>query len=112
VPPGEAEAVIPESGSPIEPKNGEAFSTGEPIDESDSGGSVLGSIIAGLICGGILFAIGYGPYKRWQATRGRPPAPVAPTPSPAPESTPPRYYGQPTPPPINAAPPSGPPRSP
>jgi energy-coupling factor transport system substrate-specific component len=77
VPPGEAEALIPESGSPIEPKNGEAFSTGEPSDESDSGGSgsVLGSIIAGLIAGGILFAIGYGPYKRWQATRGGPGAP-------------------------------------
>jgi energy-coupling factor transport system substrate-specific component len=77
VPPGEAEALIPESGSPIEPKNGEAFSTGEPSDESGSGGSgsVLGSIIAGLIAGGILFAIGYGPYKRWQQTRGGPAAP-------------------------------------
>jgi energy-coupling factor transport system substrate-specific component len=144
VPPGEAEAVIPESGSPIEPKNGEAFSTGEPIDESDSdgGGSVLGSIIAGLVAGGILFAIGYGPYKRWQATRGAPAAPGSPPPgdgqptqppaagpgatpgaaasgpvppSPSPPAatpSPPRLYGEPTPPPINAAPPSGPPRSP
>ena len=33
-----------------------------------SGGSVLGSIIAGLVVGGILFAIGFGPYKRWKAT--------------------------------------------
>jgi energy-coupling factor transport system substrate-specific component len=79
VPPGEAEVVIPESGSPIEPKNGESFSAGEPIDESGSGGdgSVLGSIIAGLISGGLLFAIGYGPYKRWQATHGGPEAPGA-----------------------------------
>ena len=79
VPPGEAEAVIPETGSPVEPENGESFSSGEPIDESDSGGgSVLGSIIAGLIAGGLLFAIGYGPYKRWQATRGGPGAGASP----------------------------------
>ena len=38
---------------------------------SGSDGSVLGSIIAGLIVGGLLFAIGYGPYRRWQATRPR-----------------------------------------
>ncbi len=83
VPPGEAEGVIPESGSPVEPKNGESFSTGEPIEESDSGGggSVLGSIVAGLIAGCILFAIGYGPYKRWQSTHsggGAPGGPAAP----------------------------------
>jgi energy-coupling factor transport system substrate-specific component len=70
VPPGEAGGAIPESGSPVEPKDGESFSTGEPTTESDSGGggSVLGSIVAGLIAGCILFAIGYGPYKRWQST--------------------------------------------
>ena len=134
VPPGEAEALIPESGSPIEPKNGEAFSTGEPVDESDSGGkvSVLGSIIAGLIAGSLLFAIGYGPYRRWQATRGGPAAPgpsppgdgqptqppsagpgaAPPVSQPPPAPTPPRYYGEPPPPPIHAAPPSGPPRLP
>ena len=53
------------------PETGESFITGTPADESDdsgSGGSVLGSIVAGLIAGGILFAIGYGPYKRWQVT--------------------------------------------
>jgi energy-coupling factor transport system substrate-specific component len=142
VPPGEAEQVIPESGSPIESEDGESFSTGEPADDSDSGGgSVLGSIVAGLVVGGLLFGIGYGPYKRWQASRGGPgdppsgagpggpsspgepagassatvasPGPTGPAPSPpvtlppaAP--TPPRSYGEPTPVPINAAPPSGP----
>jgi hypothetical protein len=147
VPPGEA-ATIPETGSPIEPQDGESFSTGEPADESDSGGSgsVLGSIIAGLVVGGILFAIGYGPYKRWQSTRGGPGAPGAsptgaqptvppgagaaavpgapnggPVPPPAAAAVPPAAAApQPavvpnppehTPVPINAAPPSGPPRS-
>ena len=120
---GEAEEVIPETGSPVEPQAGEAFSTGEPAaesDDDDGGGSVLGSIIAGLIAGGILFGIGYGPYKRWQATRGGPGAPGGPpAPTPPAEPTPPRSYGMPTPPPvngpnpvpINAAPPSRPPRS-
>jgi energy-coupling factor transport system substrate-specific component len=183
LPPGETQPAIPEVGSPIEPENGESFSTGEPAGESDSGGSggsVLGSIIAGLVVGGILFAIGYGPYKRWQSTHrgpggpgaappgagvptppsgtipgaaaatmpgaaapgavpshtavptsGLPGAPAAagavPSYGTAPDAvpTPPRYYGEPTPPPmplppmsgppeptpvpINAAPPSGPP---
>jgi energy-coupling factor transport system substrate-specific component len=165
LPPSQPEEVIPESGSPVEPENGEAFSSGEPSDGSDSGdGSVLGSIIAGLIVGGILFAIGYGPYRRWQSTRGGPGAPgsppegqptqppgvappgspptqppgaggvappggpptqppgalppaalVAPTPptagpfAPSGSAIPPRSYGEPTPLPINAAPPSGPP---
>jgi energy-coupling factor transport system substrate-specific component len=131
LPPDEARDVIPETGSPIESENGEAFITSEPVDDSDSGGSVLGSIIAGLIVGGILFGIGYGPYKRRQATRGGPGAPGSPppgggqpTPPPGagplaaaavvPPSTaavppPPRLYGEPTPVPINAPPPSGPP---
>ncbi|HXF30796.1 MAG TPA: prenyltransferase/squalene oxidase repeat-containing protein [Solirubrobacterales bacterium] len=146
-PPGEAEEVIPEAGSPIEPRTDEALSTGEPVDESgsDGDGSVLGSIVAGLIAGGILFAIGYGPYKRRQVSRAARPTPASPgpapaspdpasaSPDPAPPSapptaassppvvpTPPRSYGMatpppldaPNPPPINAAPPSGPPRSP
>ena len=169
VPPGEAGEPIPETGSTIEPQDGEAFSTGEPAGESSSdGGSVLGSILAGLVAGGLLFAIGYGPYKRWQSTHGSgpgapgptppgdgqptqppgampvagapgaappvgtpgaappastpgvappgvtvPPSPAAPGPAtPPPVPTPPRYYGgEPTPVPINAAPPSGPPRS-
>lgn len=146
LPPEESQPAIPEEGSPIEPEDGESFSTGVPADESDSGGgSVVGSIIAGLVVGGILFAIGYGPYKRWQSThRGpggpgaAPPGSGAPTPPPASGTgvipavgaagavpTPPRHYGEPTPPPmplppmaavpeptpvpINAAPPSGPP---
>jgi energy-coupling factor transport system substrate-specific component len=121
LPPSQPEEVIPESGSPVEPEDGEAFSTGEPVDESDSGGgSVLGSIIAGLIAGGILFAIGYGPYRRWQSTRGGPGAPGSPPPGGQPTEppgaapvagppTPPRSYGEPTPLPINAPPPNGPP---
>ncbi len=152
-PADEAEAAIPETGSPVEPQDGESFSTGAPAAESDDdgGGSVLGSIIAGLVAGGILFGIAYGPYKRWQAshggggtgphsgdgTPGGPDAPpaagasptlaqspdTAPTGGSAPASaaapgagtppvpTPPRYYGEPTPPPINAPPPTMPPRS-
>jgi energy-coupling factor transport system substrate-specific component len=169
-PPTEVEEdAIPETGSPVEAEAGEAFSTGEPAEESGSGdgGSVLGSIIAGLLVGGLLFAIAYGPYKRWQTTRrgpgppaggppgggaptvppgtgavpaaaqaapGAPPGvaapaagavPAAASPWPAAENVPPRYYGQPPPPPmplpptagpaeptpvpINAAPPAGPP---
>ena len=69
---GESEGALPEDTSPIEPENGESFSTGVPTGESDSDsgsdGSVLGSILAGLIVGGILFAIGFGPYRRWKAT--------------------------------------------
>jgi Squalene-hopene cyclase C-terminal domain/Prenyltransferase and squalene oxidase repeat len=82
--PGEAEEVIPETGSTLEPKNGESFSTGAPAADSGSGGSVLGSIIAGLIVGGILFGIGYGPYRRWRATRSPGPAGGPPTSPPAP----------------------------
>jgi energy-coupling factor transport system substrate-specific component len=71
-PPG----VVPEPSTPIEEGSGESFSTGRPAGDSDSDGSVLGSILAGLIVGGILFAIGFGPYKRWRAThpKGGPPA--------------------------------------
>jgi energy-coupling factor transport system substrate-specific component len=86
-PPTEAPGVgegIPEGTSPIEPRNGEAFSTGEPAGEADSdsggSGSVLGSIAAGLVLGGLLFAIGFGPYRRWKAThpKGGPPGPGGP----------------------------------
>lgn len=80
VPPTEAppteSGALPESGSTIEPENGESSATGVSGGGSDSGGSVLGSIVAGLIAGGLLFAIGFGPYKRWRATHprgGRPP---------------------------------------
>jgi energy-coupling factor transport system substrate-specific component len=98
-PPGTEAGAIPEEGSPIEPGNGESTSNGAPAGdeaESDSGGgSVLGSIIAGLIAGGVLFAIGYGPYRRWQSTKdkkgGEPPS-AAPPPAaatPAQEAPPP-----------------------
>ena len=134
--------AIPEGASPLEPEGGgtgEGFITGTPGDESDdsgSGGSVLGSIVAGLVVGGILFAIGYGPYRRWQAThRGKPgkggpaatpgggadapsggptppagaaPPTVAAAPPPAAAPTPATTPMH-TPPPINAPPPSGPP---
>ena len=78
--PVEGPGAIPESASPIEPEeggNGEAFSTGTPAGESEdsgSGGSVLGSIVAGLVVGGVLFALGYGPYRRWRATHAGKPA--------------------------------------
>jgi energy-coupling factor transport system substrate-specific component len=128
---------VPLPSSPTEGENGESFSTGVPAGESDSGsgsdGSVLGSILAGLIVGGILFAIGFGPYRRWKATHpkagppgGGPAAPGGPPtnggsaapPGPVPPASPaspgsPSYAGG-TPPPAWAAPgatapPSGPP---
>jgi energy-coupling factor transport system substrate-specific component len=85
-PPGAGETAIPEAGSALEPENGEATSSGVPASESgeDSGpgGSVLGSIVAGLIAGGVLFAIGYGPYRRWKATHSRPSSQDPPSPAP------------------------------
>jgi hypothetical protein len=78
--PGVDEGALPEDTSPIEPEDGESFSTGVPAGEADSDsgsdGSVLGSILAGLVVGGILFAIGFGPYRRWKAThaKGAPPS--------------------------------------
>jgi energy-coupling factor transport system substrate-specific component len=57
---------------PLENGTGESFSTGVPKpSESGSKGSVLGSIIAGLVCGGLLFGIGYGPYRRWEKHRAQ-----------------------------------------
>jgi energy-coupling factor transport system substrate-specific component len=68
---------VPPPTQPIEAGSGESFITGVPASgsDSDSGGSVLGSILAGLVVGGILFAIGFGPYKRWKAThpKAKPP---------------------------------------
>jgi energy-coupling factor transport system substrate-specific component len=121
-PPSEAPGIgengaLPEDTSPIEPANGESFSTGVPAEGSDSdsasGGSVLGSILAGLIVGGILFAIGFGPYRRWKAThpKGAPPpggpggsgAPAVPPPPARPAATQP-----PAPPAINGTTPHAP----
>ena len=76
---GEGEGALPEETSPIEPAEGEGFATGAPpagsSSDSGSGGSVLGSILAGLIVGGLLFAIGFGPYRRWKATHPKGPKP-------------------------------------
>jgi hypothetical protein len=77
--PGIEEGALPEDTSPIEPAGGEPLATGaaeEADADSGSDGSVLGSIVAGLLVGAVLFAIGFGPYKRWRATHpkgGRPP---------------------------------------
>jgi hypothetical protein len=129
-PPGTEAGAIPEEGSPIEPQNGESTPAGGPSEattepQSDSGGgSVLGSIIAGLIAGGVLFAIGYGPYRRWQSTRGKSggepppgggsdgdgPSPAAPAAAgPGPINAPPAAPPPPTGAPVRAAPP--PPRA-
>jgi Prenyltransferase and squalene oxidase repeat len=73
--PGGEAGAIPEDGSTLEPQGGGGSPAGVPDEattepESDSGGgSVLGSIIAGLIAGCVLFAIGYGPYRRWHSNR-------------------------------------------
>jgi hypothetical protein len=78
--PGEGIESLPEETTPLEPV-GEGEGTvgrGYGTYPSDSDGSVLGSIIAGLIAGGILFAIGYGPYRRWKATHPKPPPPPPP----------------------------------
>jgi hypothetical protein len=79
--PGAGESALPEDTSPIEPENGGTLASGAPAADSDSGagGSVLGSIVAGLLIGGLLFAIGFGPYRRWKATHGagRTPTPPA-----------------------------------
>jgi hypothetical protein len=53
----------------IEGGTGESFSTGEPKEagaesESGSGGSVLGSIVAGLVVGCLLFGLGFVLYRR------------------------------------------------
>lgn len=130
--PGIGEGAIPEDTSPIEPAGAESPTTGTPAGESDadsgSGGSVLGSIIAGLLVGGILFAIGYGPYRRWKATHpksgpppggpgtpgdpptnGGPAAPGSPTYAGAPASPAwPTAAGAPAPPPSAPAPPQPP----
>jgi energy-coupling factor transport system substrate-specific component len=83
-----------ESGAtpPLENGTGESFSTGVPkTAESGSKGSILGSIIAGLICGGLLFGIGYGPYRRWQIHRAQASSPsqAAPPPPSPPQAGPP-----------------------
>ncbi|HEX4730798.1 MAG TPA: prenyltransferase/squalene oxidase repeat-containing protein [Solirubrobacterales bacterium] len=79
---------------PLETGTGESFSTGIPKSSdtgSGSGGSVLGSIVAGLLVGCLLFALGYGPYRRWQKNRGAKgaaPSPPQPPPGPQPPQPP------------------------
>jgi hypothetical protein len=72
--PGAGAGALPEETAPLEPGADEGLAGGA-TEESDadagSDGSVLGSIIAGLLVGGIVFAIGYGPYRRWKATHGK-----------------------------------------
>jgi energy-coupling factor transport system substrate-specific component len=89
---------------------------------SGSGTPVLGSIIAGLAAGGLIFALFFGPYKRWQKTRAAkkgdgpppaagPPTPGTPPPGPQPPSGPagpPQSPGPGTPPAINASAPRPP----
>jgi hypothetical protein len=71
-----AEAEPAGATPPLEDGTGESFSTGVPKQaESSSKGSVLGSIVVGLICGGLLFGIAYGPYRRWQMHRAQRPGP-------------------------------------
>jgi energy-coupling factor transport system substrate-specific component len=62
---------------------GKPSASGAPAGDSGSGSrvSVLGSIVAGLIAGGILFGIGYGPYRRRQASRSARRSPRPPHPS-------------------------------
>jgi Prenyltransferase and squalene oxidase repeat len=64
IPEGEEPGAGTGAGSPVGEASGE-----EP--QSGSDGSVLGSIIAGLIAGGLIFALGYGPYRRWGARRAK-----------------------------------------
>jgi energy-coupling factor transport system substrate-specific component len=92
-------------------------------EESGSGTPVLGSIIAGLAAGGLIFALFYGPFRRWQKTRaakaqggGPPLAAGPPTPGPQPPSGPagpgqpsgPQPPAAPQPPGINASAPPPP----
>ncbi|HEY2478276.1 MAG TPA: prenyltransferase/squalene oxidase repeat-containing protein [Solirubrobacterales bacterium] len=115
---------VPVEPTPVEEGTGESFVTGAPADNSDSGSgsSVLGSIIAGLLAGGLLFAIGFGPFRRWQASRARRPGPTPPAappqggPAPATNPTvpqalaarPPAIYGPGPSGPVATAPPASP----
>ncbi|HTR76023.1 MAG TPA: prenyltransferase/squalene oxidase repeat-containing protein [Solirubrobacterales bacterium] len=64
-PPSQAPVEEPPA---IEEGGGESPSPGAAAESGSGGGSVLGSIVAGLIAGGLLFGIGYGPYRRWRVT--------------------------------------------
>ncbi len=71
--------------TPLEEGTGESFSTGAPAQAesgSRSNSSVLDSIIAGLVVGAALFAVGFLVYRRLRKRRG----PHGPTP---PETAPP-----------------------
>jgi energy-coupling factor transport system substrate-specific component len=129
--PGVDKGTLPEETPPVEPGPGESPAAGTPIEDSSSGsrGSVIGSIVAGLLAGGLLFAIGYGPYRRWKVTRaagvpggsttavapnGSAPPRVSPPPAPpAPDGVPPSAWTSPPYPPAPSAvpPPGSPPRA-
>jgi len=98
--------------TPIEEGTGENFSTGAPPEaESDSGSgtSVLGSIVAGLVVGAVLFGLGYLLYRGWRKRRdpGASGPPGTPPPGAAQPAAPPAAPGTPP-----LAPPGSPPGSP
>jgi energy-coupling factor transport system substrate-specific component len=107
---GDGGGAIEEGGvPPLETGTGESFSTGIPKSSdsgSGSGASVLGSIVAGLLVGCLLFALGYGPYRRWQKGREKPPAPPSATPPTGAQPAVPRPPSPP--PPAGPQPPPGP----
>jgi hypothetical protein len=74
--------------APLEEGTGESFSTAKPEEaeaESGSGGSVLGSIVAGVVVGCAIFALGFFLFRRMRSRRddSAPPPPPGPTPPPA-----------------------------
>jgi energy-coupling factor transport system substrate-specific component len=81
VSPGATGEPVP---TPIEEGTGENFSTGVPKEaqtesDSGSGGSVIGSIVAGLLVGCVLFALGYFLYRRLRKRRAPGETPPGPT---------------------------------
>jgi energy-coupling factor transport system substrate-specific component len=95
---GAAEETYGEGVGAIEGSSGGSSGGAPPSDEeaeSGSGTPVLGSIIAGLAAGGLIFALFYGPFRRWQKNRaakakgdGPPPAGPPQPPGPSAPSSP------------------------
>ncbi|HEY0278947.1 MAG TPA: prenyltransferase/squalene oxidase repeat-containing protein [Solirubrobacterales bacterium] len=88
--PGAAGEPVPPA---IEGGTGEHFAApasegAEPKSDSGSGGSVIGSIVAGLLVGCVLFALGYLLYRRLRKSSPPTPSPPA-TPPPDPAIPPP-----------------------